>query len=328
MRKGTWTVEQEMKYIYQVYQDGSFSKAADNLYITQPALSISIHKVERALGMEIFDRSTRPISLTPAGELYIETIRRTMLLEEDLSRRLEDIRNLESGSLCIGGTHYLNCYILPDVLTGFTQRYPNIRIDLVEQSSARLVEMLAGRELDLTLNCNPSFQVGFHRYPAFDDYILLAVPKSFPVGARLEERALTAEEILGRRHLKADCPSVDLMEFEEMEFLLLQPGNNLRDRVIHMFQVEGFSPKVKLEVAQLVTAYHLAEHSFAAAFISDRLVTTDSRNLRYYKLRSRLAERLFYILLPQRDYTSFAVRAFIQHFRETISSHEALLQGE
>lgn len=318
-------MEQEMKYVYQVYLDGSFSKAAEHLYMTQPALSVSIRKVEDALGMAIFDRSTRPISLTPAGEMYVETVRQTLFLEQELVQRLEDIRNLESGSLCVGGSHYLNSYILPEVLAGFTRRYPKIRLELIEQSSARLAEMLSRRELDLTFNCNQKFMTGFQRYPAFYDHILLAVPEGFPIRDSLAERTLTAGDILLRRHREEDCPAVDLIEFEEMEFLLLQPGNNLRDRVIHMFQLEGFSPKVKLEVSQLVTAYHLAESAFAATFISDRLVTSDSGRLRYYKLRPRLAERLFYILLPQRDYTSFAVRAFIRYFRETVSKYEGLL---
>ena len=71
-------MQQEMKYVYQVYLDGSISRAAEHLYITQPALSMSIQKIENELGMPLFDRGTRPLTLTLAGQIYIETVRQAM----------------------------------------------------------------------------------------------------------------------------------------------------------------------------------------------------------------------------------------------------------
>lgn len=314
-------MQQEMKYIYQIYLDGSFSKAAEHLYLTQPALSMSVQKVESMLGMPIFDRSTRPLSLTQAGQVYIETARQTMFLEQELEQQIEDIRDLHTGTLCIGGSHYLNAYILPPVLTSFDRKYPGIRLELVEDSSARLSQMLSDRELDLTFNCDPYFLQNFKRYPAFYDHILLAVPKAYPINASLSNAVLSAEDIMKGAHLDQACPMVDLIRFDELEFLLLTAGNNLHDRGLQLFQEAGFEPKVKMEVSQLVTAYHLAEHALAATFVSDRLVTADSRQLCYYKLDSKLTERLFYILLPERKYTSAAVRAFIQYFTDVVSKN-------
>lgn len=69
-------MQQDFKYIYQLYLDGSFSKAAENLYLTQPALSIAIQKIEASMGMPLFDRSKRPLKLTQAGEIYIQAIKR------------------------------------------------------------------------------------------------------------------------------------------------------------------------------------------------------------------------------------------------------------
>ena len=84
-------MQQEMKYIYQVYTDGSFSRAAEHLYLTQPALSIAVQKVEESIGMPLFDRSRRPLQLTAAGEIYIGTIKKIMGLEQDLDRQIQDI---------------------------------------------------------------------------------------------------------------------------------------------------------------------------------------------------------------------------------------------
>ena len=111
-------MQQEMKYIYQVYTDGSFSRAAEHLYLTQPALSIAVQKVEESIGMPLFDRSRRPLQLTAAGEIYIGTIKKIMGLEQDLDRQIQDIQNLAAGEIRLGGSHYLNAYILPGVLSG------------------------------------------------------------------------------------------------------------------------------------------------------------------------------------------------------------------
>ena len=71
------------EYVYEVYEEKSFSKAAQKLYISQPALSTAIKKVEKKLGRPIFDRSTNPISLTPSGEIYIEAIEKLFALEQN-----------------------------------------------------------------------------------------------------------------------------------------------------------------------------------------------------------------------------------------------------
>ena len=145
---------------------------------------------------------------------------------------------------------------------------------------------------------------------------LLAVPKEDPINSTLAKVALSSREIVKGTHLKKACPAVDLIQFKEVEFLLLTTGNNLHDRGWQLFKEVNFEPKIKMEVSQLATAYHLAQHAMAATFVIDRLVTKEKDNLCYYKLDSALAERLFYILLPERKYTSFAVRAFIQFFTE------------
>ncbi len=309
-------MEPELKYICQVCQDGSISRAAEHLCITQPALSIAISKVEERLGMPLFDRSTRPLTLTQAGAVYVEAARQMMILEQERDQQLEDIRTLNAGTLCIGGTHYLNACILPAILTGFHRRYPKIRLELVEASAAELAQRLTQRELDLTLNCDPVFFRRFRHIPAFCDHILLAVPQEDPLNGDLTGAALTAADVLRGAHLEEDCPALDLATFRDLEFILLTEGNNLHDRSHQMFQEAGFSPRVLMEVAQLVTACQLAEHAMAATFISDRLVTEEYGHLCYYRLNSPLAQRLFYLLLPERKYTPFAVRAFVSYFSE------------
>lgn len=311
----------DMKYIYQVYIDGSFSKAAEHLYITQPALSIAVQKAEASVGMPLFDRGTRPLALTPAGEIYIHMVREIMYLEHDFAHQISDIKELYTGNLRIGGSHYLNAYILPDILGGFSKKYPGIHIELVEGSSAEMAELLADCEIDLTLNCNQEFMMDFERYPAFYDHILLAVPKNAPVyqdsaSPGLVRAALSSSDVIAGKHLDPAREPISLKEFEHTEFILLAKGNNLHERSRLLFEAAGFTPRIKMEISQLVTAYHLCEHDIAATFVSDRLVAGGRDRVNYYKLDSELARRLFYILLPRNRYTSNAVAAFIDYFLE------------
>lgn len=303
----------EMTYIYTVYKEGSFSKAAAKLFMTQPALSISIQKVEQSIGMPIFDRSRKPLKLTDAGEIYIDTINRMMLLEQEQQQRLSDIQNLVTGTIRLGGSHYLNAYILPTVLAGFSREYPGVKLEVIEEGSFELSAMLADRKLDLTFSCNPTFMKDFERYEVFEDHILLAVPAEHKINENFTDYALTADDILNNRHLQKICPAVSLSAFSELEFILLTKGNNLYDRANDMFQEAGFEPKIKLTISQLVTAYRLAAANMAATFVSDRLIRTRENSLVFYKLNSAHTTRMFYILLPNREYTSRAVKMFIQY---------------
>lgn len=310
-------MKQEMQYIYQVYQSGSFSKAAQALYLTQPALSIAIQKVEAEIGMPLFIRDKKPLELTDAGKVYIEKVKQILHLEAELSKELSDLSSLNIGSLVLGGTHYLNSYILPPVLTTFQKQYPGVHLELVEASSNELIEMLRESKIDLTFNCIPTPKDGFRRTPIFKDNVLIAVPASYPVNQVLKDSALTAKDILFRRNMREECPSVTLEFFANTPFVLLTKGNNLHSRSVAMFEDAKIDPIVRLQVSQLVTAYHLVCSGLGAAFISDWMVLYDHDDMRYYKIAHPLAVRQFDVVSSSRNYLSKPQKAFI----ESISSY-------
>lgn len=315
-------MQQEMEYIYQVYLERNFSKAAEKLYISQPALSMAVKKVEDQIGMPIFDRSARPLTLTAAGEAYIAHIRESGYLEAELKQQLQDIKCAETGHICLGGSHYLNAYILPEVIAEFSEKHQGIEIELFEASSAVLAGLLAERKLDLTFNCNPNFMMDFERYPAFTDHVLLTIPHRIAVERKLDQYELTADDIAQGRHLAEDCPRISLNSLKDMDFIILSKGNNLRDRSLKMFEEAGFEPRIRMELSQLVTAYHLAAAGIGATFVSDRLVNANNPELCYFKLNSEHTTRQFYTLLPTRKYTSVAVCTFIRFFTEYMNRKE------
>lgn len=307
-------MELEKKYIYQVHQCGSFSKAAEALFITQPALSIAIKKVELEIGAAIFNRNQRPLTLTNIGKLYLEHIKKEMLLEQQLQQQIDDIHGLKAGDLKIGGTHYMNAYLLPSYIAKFNTLYPNINITMSETSSDVLIEMLKDNQLDFTFSCDEEVIKEFDSYPTFSDHILLAVPQSFKLSNELIGQSLSAIEIKHGIHLKENCPAVDLHQFTDYSFIRIDAHVNLGMRTLKMFEEAEILPRIKVKVPQLVTAFQLAEHGIGATFISDRLVTGNEDSLCFFKLQSKQAERKYSLLLPHNVYVPNAVMEFIKLF--------------
>lgn len=309
-------MEQEMKYIYTVYKHASFSKAASALFMTQPALSLAVQRVEAKVGMPLFDRTCKPLKLTAAGELYIRKYVEIENLENELEQQINDLSTLQAGTLRIGGSHYINSYVLPPVLAAFAREYPKVRLELTEAGSSDLLQMLYDHDIDITFNCTEKPNDSFRRAPCFIDMILLAVPADFPVNRRLADCAFTSDDILEKKHQLFGTPGVSMAEFADTPFILLTPGNNLYSRSSRFFEAAGVTPDIRLQVSQLVTAWHLSCAGMGAAFISDFLVTSRTDKVLFYKISSPGTIRVFDIAMSGRHYVSNAMKAFEELFRE------------
>lgn len=314
-------MEQELKYIYTIHKYKSFSKAADALFMTQPALSIAIQKVEKRLGMPLFDRTCKPLKLTAVGALYIKKIQQIQHLEDELEQQINDLSNLHTGNLRIGGSHYFNSYVLPPVLTEFVKKYPGINLKLIEAGSDDLLHMLYEHDIDLTFNCMIKPEDSFLRIPCFVDMILLSVPVHFSVNKKLRKYALTAEDIIEKKHEQFELPAVSLTEFSDTPFILLTSGNNLYTRSRTLFEECGITPKVCLSVPQLVTAWHLSCAGMGASLISDFLVTGKTDSVLFYKIASPLCVRVFDLTMSERHYISRAMSTFADLFNEWYGLH-------
>ena len=119
---------QGMEYVYQVYKDKSFSKAAANLFISQPSLSANVKRVEKKVGFPIFDRSTKPLSLTECGKEYIRCVEEILAVEKGFSQFVYDFDNLETGTLTLAAIcfHPGFCHLSFQTLHHATQTLESI----------------------------------------------------------------------------------------------------------------------------------------------------------------------------------------------------------
>jgi len=184
--------EHEWRSVLQVAKDRTFSLAAKHLFISQPSLSQCIKKIEGELGMQIFDRSKSPLQLTEAGRIYIEAAHKMKDLHQDLLRQVDDLSELRSGQVKIGSSRTRSVCILADAIASFHQRYPNIRITLVEGSTARLREHVQQGHVDFALLYEPLPASAFNTVPLMEERVFMAVPPPSPAGTKVRPPASTA----------------------------------------------------------------------------------------------------------------------------------------
>lgn len=306
-------MEQDMIYIDAICREGSFSRAAKKLYVTQPALSAAVKRVEAAIGESIFDRARHPPVLTEAGRIYVEQIRKIAALERETAIQIDELSHMQRGKLCLGATTYFNACVLPPVLKRFSDLYPNIEIQLLEKNSAQLIQHLTEGDTDVIFNCQENDQTLFDSQEVFQDYLLLAVPAFWTRGLELDACALDADMVARRRYLDPKFPCAPLEKFSQLPFLLLTEGNNLTQRVRALFQQAGCQPMVKMSVEQLMTAYHLSCAGLGAVFVSAQIVLSGrAQDMAYYKIGSPLIIRRFQAVTPKARYVPRAVKELIR----------------
>ena len=311
----------EKTYIYEVYKERSFSAAAKNLFVSQPALSTSIKKAERALGFTIFDRSTTPITLTEEGKLYIESLEKIRQIEAQTRERLADLSALRTGKITVSGENFVTSFILPSILMTFAERYAGITVELVESNSPELRRELLTESVDLLIahDFDPTLHTAV---PLFDEAVLLAVPSGLAINEKLKEYAMTLSDIQAGRHLSESCPAVDLRFFAEESFLLLKKGNDMCRRAQELCEAAGFEPRVGIRLDQMITSYNLACAGMGIAFVSDKLVErAGGQNCVYYRLSGEHAVRRMYIGYKRNRYISRACQAFLQTAKEVYSEN-------
>ena len=299
-----------------ICQYGSFSRAAEELYIGQSSLSMAIQRIEAELGTPLFDRRQHPVRLTAAGEEYIRFYHQVRPLQNNMMTKIRDLAELKTGTVTLGGTHYLLSYILPETIVRFTQLYPGIDLKIVEAQSGEFKEKLMNCEIDFCLKCDatdPKLQTIAH---AFFDKLYLAVPKAMVTEKNLGSNWLSAQDVRegrddGYQH------NFRIEDFEKMTFLQLTPGNNLYKRSEAIFEQLGARPQKIIMFQQFVTAYNLAESGLGCTLASSRLISKRMYSgLVYYSLPSPLMMRDFHFTTKKDAYVSKAIRAFCALFAE------------
>lgn len=165
-----------------VADQGSFSLAADKLFLTQPAISKRIGQLESELNCKLFDRIGRSIVLTPAGETLYQRARQILLEVDDVKREISNQQQQVAGSLTIGTSHHIALHRLPPILQQFHDRYPKVVLDISFRESETIYQRVEQGDLEFGIVTLPE-QIGDKLYGVtiWDDPLLFVARKDQPL---------------------------------------------------------------------------------------------------------------------------------------------------
>lgn len=313
-----------MNYVYEVYKARSFSKAAENLYISQPSLSAMIKKIEGKVGAPLFDRSTTPIQLTEYGKKYIKIAEKIMDLEDEFAYFTDNLGELRTGHLSVGGTSFFTSFILPGFVSKFTEAYPHVKVNVYESQSNLLEQKISNGELDIVIdNCQLN-KDHYEQKVLMKEHLLLAVPSFYASNRRATRYQLTAEDIKNNAHLSPNFPGIPLKKFADDPFITLRSPNDTRKRMEAICQNAGIRLNITLKLDQLLTVYHLTEHGMGASFVSDTIIKNlpPDNNILFYKLDDPNTVRNINLYYRKNKYLT---RSMIEFMKIALSKEEQAL---
>lgn len=226
----------EQRYVCTLAECQNLTRAAERLFISQPALSIFISKLENSMGMQLFTRTGGKFLLSFAGECYVEEAKKMLELERSLMKKLDKISSEQSGRIRIGASVRRSPWLLPPVIARFEKEWPDVEVILQEGTISDLNELLDQCELDLMVLNLPDLKEGMDYQVLFSDKFLLAVPQLHPINEKSEYvpgtgyRRVDAKYLNGETlFLHASWSSSRHIEDRILEKHRVQPG---RIRVI------------------------------------------------------------------------------------------------
>lgn len=192
--------DRRLQVFHAVAKHLSFTRAAEALFMTQPAVTFQIRQLEEQYGIRLFERRHGNVSLTPAGELVLSYAERILALSDELDTRLGETTGEMRGPLLLGASTTIAECVLPRVLSEFNARYPQVRPRLIVANSESIAAQVAGHTLDLGLIEAPAKLPGLTSEIVRDDELAVICAPDYPLAglAQVGPRALVDYEYLAR----------------------------------------------------------------------------------------------------------------------------------
>lgn len=306
----------EIALILAVGETLSFTRAAEKTYISQPALSKIVRKVEKNLGAAIFDRSSSPLRITSEGQRFIEYFRRLEQVQNELKKYCENLRCQKRPDLVIGAPSFFCTYVLPSLVSSFQMKHPDFTSKLIESNDDELRELLRAGVINLALTVEKNMPAELKSFDLIRESIILAVPRANPINVRLQDSVLHENDLHGGL-VNEDAPCVSIREFASERFLFLKPGNDIRNRGIKICHEAGFEPQIVMELDQMLTAYYLAEAGLGITFIRASIphYAGFSPDLCLYRLDYPDTQRHIRVIFNEKSLANGQQKKFIAYLR-------------
>ena len=291
-------LDNNSRYVYEVYKLKSVSLAAKKLYISQPALSAAIKKAEKSIGAPVFNRKTFPFTLTPEGKIYIDAIEKMLLIEQKTRQKIDEFADIKSGTLRIGVSTHLSYFALPKICRLFHEKYPQIEISIEHTDSTNLLNLLKQNRADLVFT---SFEADeeYNTVSLFEENYIVIMPEKYNEDNTLSTYSLSYDEIINRSYPN-EKKIKDMSIFHGIEFIYAPHNTNIYKKRKILFGESGINPFITSPLTRQQLNYNLMLAGLGALFTTDAVAITmgDKKGLLYFAIASDDAKQSFNIVYP------------------------------
>lgn len=292
--------DEKLKTFMTVVRYGSLSQAAKELFISQPAVTLQIHKLEKEYKETLLYRRARGIELTPAGKVLYEYAQHISRLYDELTEEIGALSGEVRGTLRIGATLTVGEYFLPPVLGRFKDEHPETDIILEIENTRRVVDQVAAGNLDCGLVEGP-----------FENGLIYA-------------EKLTDDELVfvcSSRHKLANAPEIDLQTLGKEYFILREQGSGTRQVFEDALKRAGFDPaqlKVLIQLGTTQIIKSLVAENIGVTVISERTVRSEIQQglLKRIPVPSLDLRRTFQFIFKKDMRLSLITRRFVSQCRQ------------
>jgi DNA-binding transcriptional LysR family regulator len=281
-----------LRVFLTVATEKSFSRAAEKLLRTQPAISLSIQRLEVELGEKLIDRSAKDLLLTDAGKVVLDYARRFENLQGELENALAEMRDKSAGRLTIGANESSTLYLL-DHIERYRRQFPKIKVQIRRSLSSKIPAELIDGELEL----------GILTYDPEDERLVSKVIYSDHLAF-----------IVSPAHRLADAAEVSIAELGEEQFIAHNVVSPYRAVVLREFQRHRVPLHMDLEMPTIEAIRKMVQRNEGVAFLPRMCVDEEIRQgmLREVKVREMDVDRKIRLVYPARRVLSHAAQAFLE----------------
>jgi LysR family hydrogen peroxide-inducible transcriptional activator len=188
----------DLRYALAVAQEKHFRKAAQRCFISQPALSLSIQRLEGELGVKLFERNRKEVTVTPAGLLVLEQAQRTLEEADKIKLVAQQHHNPLAGVLKLGVIFTIGPYLLPDLIPLLHEKAPLMALDVEENTTANLAELLKNGKIDIAIIALPFVLPNIETRALYDEPFAVVTPKNHPLANQktIDPHTLNNEKVL------------------------------------------------------------------------------------------------------------------------------------
>lgn len=244
----------QLEFFITVVEEGSFSKAAERVYRTQPAVSIAIRRLEEEIGAPLFERSQKTPTLTEAGELVYDYAKRILGLRDQARETVAELRSLRRGRVRIGANESTSLYLLPHLILQYREQHPNVKVEIFRHVSERLPREVLDRNVDFALLAFEPEASNLESFPILRDELVL---------------------IMHPEHRLAGRDAVTVEELGTESFLAHNVKTASRNKVVEVFAEHHTPLNITLELATVETIKRFVQLRIGLAFVPRMCVSEE-----------------------------------------------------